>query len=152
MTGIARFATHSHPVGLASGLGLMQQACSLQTGLLAVAALLLNELFAGLAIMGFELVELGVDFRQAAGVGRNEFVDFGLPHFAAVASHGECLGAKVLGRGPVNFLGLERKPVDPLGESRFSQGAIAAHLPHFADSVHFQRAKFPVIEIANLRL
>ncbi|MFA7345373.1 MAG: hypothetical protein WC003_13805 [Terrimicrobiaceae bacterium] len=102
--------------------------------------------------MGFELVELGVDFRQTAGVGRNEFVDFGLPHFAAVAVHGGCLGAKVLSRGPVNFLGLERKPVDPFGESRFSQGAIAAHLPHFADSFHFHRAEFPVIEMADLRL
>lgn len=151
MIGIARFSRHSHPVGLAFGYGLMQRVCSFQTGLLSGTDFLLSGLLAGLAIMGFELVELGADFRQTAGIGRNEFVDFGFPQFAAVAVHCGRLGAKVLGRGAVNFLGFERKPVDPFGESRFEQGAVAAHLPHFADSLHFHRAEFSVIKIADFR-
>jgi hypothetical protein len=34
------------------------------------------------------MLKLTVDFLQAAGVGRNEFVDFGFAHPAAVAGHG----------------------------------------------------------------
>lgn len=151
MIGIARFSRHSHPVGLASGFGLMQRACSFQIGLLSGMDFLLMGLPAGLEIMGFELVELGIDFRQTAGVGRNEFVDFGFPHFAAVAVHGGHPGTKVLCCGSVNFLGLERKPVDPFGESRLAQGAVAAHLPHFPNSLDFDGTKFAVIEIANFR-
>jgi hypothetical protein len=46
--------------------------------------------------MVFQLVELVVDSRQAAGVGGNELVDFSFPQQAAIAAHGGRFRAKVL--------------------------------------------------------
>ena len=102
--------------------------------------------------MVFQLVELDVDFRQAAGVGGNELVDFSFPQPASVAAHGGRFRAKVLCRRTINPLGFERAAIDALGHSAFSESAIAAQLPHLADSLDFGRAKFPVVEGANLRL
>ncbi|MDD5198995.1 MAG: hypothetical protein PHC88_04270 [Terrimicrobiaceae bacterium] len=149
--GNARFSRHSHPVGLAFGFGLMQLACSCQIGLLDDGEGLRN-LFAGLAIMVLEFVELRVDFRQTAGVGGNEFVDFVLAESAAVPGHGGGFCAKVLGGGSVNALGLQRTTVDSFRYSRFPQSTITAGFPHLADSLNFDGAEFPVVEIANFRL
>ena len=102
--------------------------------------------------MGFELVELTVDFRQAAGVGGNELVDFSFPQPASIAAHGGRFRAKVLGRRTINPLGFERNAIHAFGHSSFAESAIATQLPHLADSLDFGGAKFAVVESANLRL
>ena len=102
--------------------------------------------------MVFQLVELGVDFRQTAGVGGNELVDFSFPQSAAVAAHGGRFRAKVLCCRTINPLGFERTAIHALGHPGFSESAIATQLPHLADSLDFDGTKFPVVESANLRL
>ncbi len=57
----------------------------------------------------------------------------------------------MLGRRSVNSLGFQREAGYVFRQFRFSQGAIATHLPHFANPFHFDRAKFPIIETANFR-
>jgi hypothetical protein len=101
--------------------------------------------------MVFQLVEFGCDFRHAAGVGGNECVDLGLPHLASIAGHGGGFRAKVLGRRTINALDFERVPVHGFRHPGFSQGAIAAHLPHLADALDLRGTELPVVEIANLR-
>lgn len=149
--GNARFSRHSHPVGLAFGFGLMQLACSCQIGLLPGADLRLSGLFAGLAIMVLEFVELEVDFRQTAGVGGNELVDFVLAESATIPGHSGGFCTKVLGGGAVNALGLERTAVDPFRYSSFPQSTVTAGFPHLADSLNFEGAEFPVVEVADFR-
>ncbi len=102
--------------------------------------------------MGLEVVELGIDFRQTAGIGGNEFVDFSLAQPAAVASHGGGFCAKMLGGWALNALGLEGLPADSFGYARFSESAITAGLPHFTDFLDFLRAKLLVVEMADFRL
>lgn len=130
----------------------MQAVCFCQIGFLSGSDLRLNGLFAGLAMaIVLKCVELGVDFRQAAGVGENEFVDFVLAESAAVSGHGGGFCAEVLGGGTLNALGLQRTAVDPFRYSRFPQSTITAGFPHLADSLDFEGAKFPVVEIADFR-
>jgi hypothetical protein len=136
--GSARFSTHSHPVGLVFGLGSTRLVRSRQIGLRGCTDLRLSGLFAGLSIrMVFQLVELVVDSRQAAGVGGNELVDFSFPQQAAIAAHGGRFRAKVLCRRTINPLGFERTAIHSLGHPGFSQSAIATQLPHLSDSLDF---------------
>lgn len=109
-------------------------------------------LSAGLVIMIFQLVELGFDFRQAAGVRGNEFVDLGLAHAASIPSHGGGFRAKVFGRRAINALDFERVPVHRFRHPGFTQRTIATHLPHLADELDFDGAELAVIEIADFRL
>jgi len=101
--------------------------------------------------MIFEALELGVDFRQAAGVGGNECVDLGFAHVAAIASHGGGFRAKVFGCRAINALDFERVAVHGFRHPGFSQRAIAAHLPHLADALDLCGAELAVIEIADFR-
>jgi hypothetical protein len=101
--------------------------------------------------ISFELVELGFDFRQTAGVGENGFVDLSLSQSAAVAAHRRGFRAEMLRRRAINPLNFERTPTHPFGDSGFSQGAVTPHLPHLTDAVDFDGAEFSVIQIANLR-
>jgi hypothetical protein len=151
--GSTRFSTHSQPVGLAFGTGSTRLVCLFQTGLRGGGDLVFSGVPSGASIgMVFQLVELVVDFRQAAGVGGNELVDFSFPQTAAIAAHGGGFRAKVLCRRTVNQLGFERGAIDAFGHPGFSEGAVAARLPHLADSLDFGGAEFAVVEIANLRL
>ena len=102
--------------------------------------------------MVFQLVELVVDFRQAAGVEGNELVDFSFPQQAAIAVHGGRFRAKVPCRRTINPLGFERTAIHFLGHPGFSETAIATQFPHVSDSLDFDTAKSAVVESANLRL
>jgi len=99
--------------------------------------------------MLFELVEDAVDFRQTAGFGGDDFVDLGLAHVATGAGHSGDLRAKMLGGWPLDALDFERTTGDPLGMAFFVQCAIAARLPHFPDTLDFQRTGFAIVKAAD---
>ena len=150
MRGRALFSRHSHPVGLTEGNGSIRLAISFQTELLCGSDLRLSGLFAGLAMaMGSEVVELGIDLRQTAGIGAYELVDFGFAQTAAITNHGGGFRAEVLFGGALNALSLEGMPRDAFRHPGFSQSAIAANLPHLSNPLDLLRAKFAVIEFTD---
>ncbi len=59
--------------------------------------------------MGFELLELTFDLRDAAGCGEDFPVGFRFPRSAAIAGHSDCFRTEVLGRRSVNTFGFQRE-------------------------------------------
>ena len=88
MRGRALFSRQSHPVGLTKGKGSIRLAICCQLVLLGGCDFRFNGLLLGLSMaMGLEVLDLRIDFRQAAGIGGNELVDFGFAQTAAIANH-----------------------------------------------------------------
>jgi hypothetical protein len=101
--------------------------------------------------IGFEVLKVTLDLRHAAGCGEDFPVGFRFPLSAAIAGHSDCFRTEVLGRRSINSLGFQRVTGYVFRQSSFPQGAIATHLPHFADPLDFDGAKFAIIETANFR-
>ena len=99
--------------------------------------------------MGFEAVELGIDFRQTAGIGGNELVDFGFAQMATIANHRGGFCAEVLFGGALDALSLKGTSRDAFRHPGFSQSAIAANLPHLPNPFDLLRAKRAVIQFTN---
>ena len=152
MIGNARFSTHSQPVGFALESGSTRVAPCCQIRFRAGADLRASGLCAGVSIgIRFELLKLTFDLRHVAGCGEDFTVGFRFPRSAAIASHSDCSWTEVLSRWAINPLNFQRVAGYVFRQSSFSQGAIATHLPHFANPLDFDGAKFAIIETANFR-
>ena len=101
--------------------------------------------------MGFEVLELTFDLRHAAGCGEDFPVGLRFPRSAAIAGHSDRFWTETLGRRSINSLGFQREAGYVFRQSRFSQGAIATHLPHLANPFDFDGTKLAIIETANFR-
>jgi hypothetical protein len=101
--------------------------------------------------IGFEVLELTFDLRHVAGCGEDFVVGFRFPRSAAFANHSDCSWTEVLSRWAINPLNFQRVAGYVFRQSSFSQSAIASHLPHFANPLDLDGAKFAIIETANFR-
>jgi len=101
--------------------------------------------------MGFEVLELTFDLRHAAGCGDDFPVGLRFPRSEAIAGHSDRFWTEVLGRWSINPLGFQRVTGYVFRQSSFSQGAITTHLPHFANPLDFDGAKFAIVETTNFR-
>ena len=98
-----------------------------------------------------EVLKLTFDRRHAAGCGEDFPVAFRFPQTAAIACHGRRFRTEVLGCQAIDALGFQRVAVHAFRESGFSQCAIATQLPHLANSLDFDGAKFAIIKTTNFR-